>query len=363
MKNTHMNLAITALVAAMAIPSIASAYTWETCGGNRVRWRSNPTFKASDVSFPNGGAYKAALQTVFNEINDTHGFSLSVGLGTDTGNISSFNGVNEIAFVSDLPSDVLGREKTKFGPLCYSSSSSRIKESDIRFNSGNLPAGRSWTLAPFTGYTPSQINTYSFHIVALHEVLHGLGLKHTNNKLATMNSAYPNSGTIGFLHEALPHGDDTAGLRFLYGGGPAGNDLVASRFKNGGGASTQPNRIRRASNNTITNSMQKGVSYKIEYSIENNGSSNKNNVKTGFYASTDGYITTSDYYLGAVYWNMPSGSNVQSSVTVNVPTSIPSGSYYIGYVVDSNSNVNESDEENNRAQHFSGDTNGVINIF
>jgi len=142
-------------------------------------------------------------------------------------------------------------------------------------------------------------------------VLHGLGLKHTNNKLATMNSAYPNSGTIGFLHEALPHGDDTAGLRFLYGGGPAGNDLVAS----------------------------------------------------GFYASTDGYITTSDYYLGAVYWNMPSGSNVQSSVTVNVPTSIPSGSYYIGYVVDSNSNVNESDEENNRAQHFSGDTNGVINIF
>jgi len=43
-----MNLAITALVAAMAIPSIASAYTWETCGGNRVRWRSNPTFKASD---------------------------------------------------------------------------------------------------------------------------------------------------------------------------------------------------------------------------------------------------------------------------------------------------------------------------
>lgn len=238
-----------------------------------------------------------------------------------------------------------------------------LLQSDIRFNSGNLPSGTSWTLAPYTGYTSSQIGTFSFPIVALHELLHGVGLKHYNGVLGIMNDAYPNSGTVGYLHETTPHGDDTEGLRFLYGGGPNGRDLVASRFKNVGGASTLANILRQEPFGQIVNSMQRGQDYRIEYSIENNGSQTENNVLTGFYASTDGYITSSDIFLGSVAWNMPKGSHVQSHVTVTIPTTIPPGNYFIGYVVDSNNNVSESNEENNRVHHLSADTNGSILIF
>lgn len=87
------------MAAALAMPSLASAYGWNNCGGNAVKWKSNPTFRASDISFPSGSQFRATLQRMVNEINRTNGFSLNVGFGTDTGNISTFNGVNEMAFV------------------------------------------------------------------------------------------------------------------------------------------------------------------------------------------------------------------------------------------------------------------------
>ena len=326
------------MAAALAMPSLASAYGWDTCGGNTVRWKSNPTFRASDISFPSGSQSRATLQSMVNEINRTNGFNLNVGFGTDTGNSSSFNGVNEIGFVSDLPSDVLGNARTKRNLFCYSSNSARIQEADIRFNS-NI----SWTNSAFTGANFG--SPFSLALVALHEFGHGLGLNHYNNTPATMNAFYPNGGSLGRNTVGL-HGDDTAGLRWLYGGGSGGNDLFATKFKNAG--ATMERNLIRTTGGSITTSLNKGTSYQIDYSLQNKGSNRNNNVITRLYASTNAFISTSDYYLGQISWSMPAGSHVESNVTVNIPNSIPSGQYYIGYVVDSNRQVSESNESNNQ---------------
>ena len=64
--------------------------------------------------------------------------------------------------------------------------------------------------------------------------------------------------------------------------------------------------------------------------------------------STDTTITTSDYQLDD--WSQSSisaGSTRSSTKTVTIPSSMTGGYYYVGMIVDINSQVSESDENNN----------------
>ncbi|MEE2747025.1 MAG: CARDB domain-containing protein [Candidatus Thermoplasmatota archaeon] len=91
-----------------------------------------------------------------------------------------------------------------------------------------------------------------------------------------------------------------------------------------------------------------GDSKSISTRIKNDGDSSSGSFRWGLYLSTDTTITTSDLQLD--YWTQSSisaGSTRSSTKTVTIPSSITGGYYYVGMIVDINSQVSESDENNN----------------
>ncbi len=91
-----------------------------------------------------------------------------------------------------------------------------------------------------------------------------------------------------------------------------------------------------------------GESKSISTRIKNDGDSSSGSFRWGLYLSTDTTITTSDIQLD--YWtqsSISSGSTRSSTKTVTIPSTITGGYYYVGMIVDINSQVSESDENNN----------------
>ena len=91
-----------------------------------------------------------------------------------------------------------------------------------------------------------------------------------------------------------------------------------------------------------------GDSKSISTRIKNDGDSSSGSFRWGLYLSTDTTITTSDLLLDD--WSqssISSGSTRSSTKTVTIPSSITGGYYYVGMIVDINSQVSESDENNN----------------
>ncbi|NJK84030.1 MAG: T9SS type A sorting domain-containing protein, partial [Saprospiraceae bacterium] len=79
----------------------------------------------------------------------------------------------------------------------------------------------------------------------------------------------------------------------------------------------------------------------------------------GFYLSNDTNFTTDDYFIGAL--NVSSLNPDQTAtLTFNgdLPE-VPNGSYFVGFILDYNDRVNESDERNNNECFF---TNPKVNI-
>ncbi|MHA1821179.1 MAG: CARDB domain-containing protein [Promethearchaeota archaeon] len=89
----------------------------------------------------------------------------------------------------------------------------------------------------------------------------------------------------------------------------------------------------------------------ITLDINNLGTADANNVEVFYYASTNDIISTSDYFIGKdtlagtiVYqWCVTSWYYAEFD-----PAIIPSGNYYIGYIIDKDSKIDEFDEDNNK---------------
>jgi len=104
--------------------------------------------------------------------------------------------------------------------------------------------------------------------------------------------------------------------------------------------------------NSATNALQvNGTQVDASMQVKNTGNQNAGAFKVGFYLSTDATISTSDYLIGSKYLsglNAGSSSSVHFSTDVStvVPT-VPSGTYYVGYIIDYQNSVSELDENNN----------------
>ncbi len=89
----------------------------------------------------------------------------------------------------------------------------------------------------------------------------------------------------------------------------------------------------------------------IEFAVRNRGKTSSPVVTVAFYVSTDTNITTSDYKLGQS-GNLPAlapGQSQAFNATRQLPTNIPPGTYYIGWIIDTGNVADESDESNNTA--------------
>lgn len=324
---------------ALAILTVAAgsahAASWTTCGGSPIKWNSNWTnMYLSTTSFTPGGPWDARLQSAMWHWNNVKGSSFNFYVGRDTdGSHSRTNGRNEVYFANSSETGAaLGVTFSRY--QCYwlfGWRHGRV-EADIAFN-----AGYAWSTAPLNYANLG--SPYSFEGVALHEFGHALGLGHESNRMATMNPYYPFSGPFGFYKEWDPFGDDRIGARILYPDGTTESDIAASAFKRTGagtsGLVSSPTWAYRGTNVTL------------EFTFSNLSTMYRS-FDIGFYLSGDNYIHTSDRLLGMNYgaWGS-AGATGTFSRTLYIPTTVAPGVYYLGFLLDPNNAVAESNNSNN----------------
>jgi hypothetical protein len=94
----------------------------------------------------------------------------------------------------------------------------------------------------------------------------------------------------------------------------------------------------------------------ISNTIMNQGTQAAANILVNFYLSTDQQITTSDIFLGkrSIKALAAGASSGPMSTNVTIPSSLTTGSYFIGAIVDPTNVIVESNEGNNTASDPAG---------
>jgi subtilase family serine protease len=94
-----------------------------------------------------------------------------------------------------------------------------------------------------------------------------------------------------------------------------------------------------------------GQTITLNTTITNNGARGAGGSYVGYYLSTNSIISTADYRIGSDYVTALSvGATSAESITIDVTTvspSIPAGTYYVGYIIDYQGDVAESNESDN----------------
>jgi V8-like Glu-specific endopeptidase len=92
------------------------------------------------------------------------------------------------------------------------------------------------------------------------------------------------------------------------------------------------------------------TSFHVWNDVRNFGTAASGGFYVDYYASVDNVITTSDYLIGWDYiTNVNALAYADSDLTKIFPSSIPPGTYYVGWIIDSLGYVSEFDETNNIA--------------
>ncbi len=92
-----------------------------------------------------------------------------------------------------------------------------------------------------------------------------------------------------------------------------------------------------------------GDSFHVWCDVRNVGTASSGGFYVSYYASTNTYISTSDYIIGTDYVSSISPFNYRDSDWSGTFPSIPDGTYYVGWIIDSGEAVTEFDETNNVA--------------
>ncbi len=96
------------------------------------------------------------------------------------------------------------------------------------------------------------------------------------------------------------------------------------------------------------NAVAQGRSVTFHYEVDNFGVGAASSSTSGIYLSTDSIITTADTLLTTESVNAIVGKGYTNrSVSVTIPVTIATGSYYIGAIADYNNAIAESNETNN----------------
>jgi|GEM_PF-1149650 len=324
-----------ALVLGLLVSTLpAGAWSYETCGGTKRTWNGDSVvFNPSTVSF--SGTFRTALDRAANAWNAVPGAQFRLNLVYDDATTLSFgDGKNSIGFITDPDffDGALAVEVTDY-ETCFLINDGNMKESDIVFNSDFT-----WETSgnPF----PPRFNAvYNVSLVGMHEMGHGFGLRHENNRLATMNSFYPDGGVFGNNNTIQPHADDALGDRAGYGTCCTRHDVAASAYESLGGGSSD----HIASPTTA----ERGHSTFFRFTLENRGTTNEGSVRAQFYLSTNRFISTGDTLLGSATFSLNAGTTSTLGANVTIPVSVASGTYTLGVIADPNNTIAEVDEGNN----------------
>jgi hypothetical protein len=317
------------VLATAALP--LAAWDYDTCLGSKIVWGSNvQDFRAANISFP-FGPVRNALDAAGNAWNQAPASKFRFAIYyEDFSSQVMPNWSNEIIFSNSLDWNTLG-VTSYWTATCF-----HITEKDIRFN-----AQRSWSfdLSPLNLQTGEP---FSFPLVAIHELGHGLGLNHQTWEVGTMSAYYPNGGPVGNLYQQhfQPLPDDVEGARAGYGTCCAIRDVVASAYAVNSANQTNP---------IVPPSIAfRGRSTGFRFTVGNRGSVDESSVRVHFFLSTDRFIDSSDYFVGSTILSINHGGMFKGTTYITVPVGFPPGYYFFGYVVDPYNEIyGEADELNN----------------
>lgn len=234
-----------------------------------------------------------------------------------------------------------------------------VNDADLWFDMDllfcDLPDGVGWHFLadPDCEVTahPTPSNGYSFYMVALHELGHGIGLGHepvgdeppgTPWFVATMNPRYAGGGPVGQNNIVELHTDDRAAARFLYPAAPQTKvDLANASY-----CSQGPLPGKAVPVFVEPPAVMPGEELVAWTVIENFGTVAVNNVRLGYYLSADGAVTTADTPLGDLRWDLFADDALEFSVAILIPD-VGAGTYYLGSMLDDLNEVAEEYEDNN----------------
>lgn len=333
MKNRLTTILLCGLTALGTLAKPASAWDYNYCVGNRIDWGTTAVnFYPSRISFQPGAAKPAldAVQDAWN--NHAPGTNFRFGfVYDDATTLQSGDGKNSVAFNSDYAwGNAIGVTLTRWN--CGD-----LTEADVLFRQPDSTT--SWTYVTSPPSPPSPYPPYYVTLVGIHEFGHAMGLNHQKSAVATMNDDYPDGGTLGNSNAIQPLPDDVLGDRVGYGTCCTERDVVASTYRSV--SSVDTDRIPAPA------TAYRGYNTGFQFTIGNRGTVNESSVRVQFYLSTDRFISTSDTLLGAATFSLNAGTMSTFSASVPIPLSTPSGSYYLGYVVDPLGSIPEVDESNN----------------
>lgn len=349
---TGLLLTISALV--MVSGDRAEGFSYFAYGGTRVVWAGKQSLRyLSPSSFPEGSDEQLmmivgmGLWTMVPASDFTYYYDPN---GVDY--IDNYDGYND-TIAAELDAGVLAvTYMVNNGAYWY----------DMDQAYSPLPGGIGWTFDPnptcqVVSDPPTQ--GYSLLLVATHELGHALGLGHdplgtepqgTPWFIGTMNPRYPAGGPVGQENIIETHADDRAGTRFLYPHtGPADPPFIDAANAGYSSAGTMIGKAVTASFSPT--SMYPGAVVTARSVLENFGTTNLINVRQGFYLSADGVITTSDYSLGDLRWDIGFEDAIEFDVEFDMPADYPAGTYYLGSIFDDANEVTEIYEDNNAAAY------------
>lgn len=336
-KMRHLLLSLLPAIA-LTVHSPLFAFSYLACHASPVDWGwPSVNFYPSSLSFPVASPARFALEAAFDAWNlhapgsqfrfsrvYDNSTSFTPGDGRPSISISSGYAFGSKALAVAISTD-----------NCGSSSGSSFTDQDIVFNPAKAWDFSTAPSSPLTPYSP-----YSLTMVAIHEMGHAMGLQHYNSVLDTMNSVYPNGGTLGAANAILPLSDAVLGDRFLYGICCPERDVFVSLYQ-----PTDP-----GSSNWIQPApiSYRGKPFSLLFSVGNRGTQTAT-TSVDFYLSADRTITPADLYLGSSNMSMEAGATANLSATFSpgLPIALTPGWYYVGYLIDPLNNLSEVDETNN----------------
>lgn len=357
-----MKIFMTLLVAGTVLlgASPASAYRYNTCGDKVVKWSgTGKTMYPNSGSFP-AGYWEDGIRETVRAFNRNPS-KFRYGTVMDTGGVGISNGQSEIWgwpgwLIADAPA-VAVRTWTCYWLFGWNT---WMNEVDVIYN---YDSPFRWT-ASKSKYSlfNYQGSLQSLHTAGAHELGHGLPLEHENTEYNIMGADYSHIHVNGSIANAYIGEDASDAAVFLYGDRGGWQDVGVVHWKYYGPSGEYSSHTRTEIYNSegtqrvpwafingeIGHRVYRGQWVQVEFTYENNGSTNYAGIPVGYYISTNDYISTGDRLISSRSFALGRDNVYTGKRLVQIPTDLePDTNYWIGVIIDNKNYIAEAVEWNN----------------